>query len=598
MNPWASPWADEAETPSAGPTSTVSTSSPPIVLESKEDVLPIVPPVSLDVDPWSAVPVSSEPAIPAVADERLSTDVHVKDLNKPSAKWNLSMEQAPEPTADDAHLASLTSASLMMHENVWNEGDPMPRNDGSMESDKPEEKEDNIASLAQDAERHEPATVASAEADDPAQDTTSPAPGQSELVQQDEKPQLPPHGTSPSDASGTHVLPTTSQDTTDSTATMATTTKSSVGSAISRLGSRMTEWRQARAAAAQEAKKAAEAEQAQGWKRVTPPTRPNAANTPSTAAASRISGWLKRSTKSSTLSDKSPGASSQAEQPSKTSLEAQDTQPGVSTRVSVTSPNFQTAPPMRSELAPTQGASSTLNADDLAWLDAATTKKAPSTTRPSLMSGAYDPAPLYDDPYEDTRGPIPDAETIVHQPDGYDPYRYDPDDTDEFGDIQTYTDDDRGAATLYDAPYSPKPGPFVHRGGGEQYGSLEPMVALQSSYKDEEPVIPQNKAALPPALPLPPPPAPASTARTTTNRKAASDSKTPRDATTAAPVDLLLDASPPPPSQISAPPSFTSTKATNSSTLFAKPPPPPPTTSTTSSQSKLTHADLDFFENF
>ena len=253
---------------------------------------------------------------------------------------------------------------------------------------------------------------------------------------------------------------------------------------------------------------------------------------------------------------------------------------------------------MRSELAPTQGASSTLNADDLAWLDAATTKKAPSTTRPSLMSGAYDPAPLYDDPYEDTRGPIPDAETIVHQPDGYDPYRYDPDDTDEFGDIQTYTDDDRGAATLYDAPYSPKPGPFVHRGGGEQYGSLEPMVALQSSYKDEEPVIPQNKAALPPALPLPPPPAPASTARTTTNRKAASDSKTPRDATTAAPVDLLLDASPPPPSQISAPPSFTSTKATNSSTLFTKPPPPPPTTSTTSSQSKLTHADLDFFENF
>ena len=184
---------------------------------------------------------------------------------------------------------------------------------------------------------------------------------------------------------------------------MATTTKSSVGSAISRLGSRMTEWRQARAAAAQEAKKAAEAEQAQGWKRVTPPTRPNAANTPSTAAASRISGWLKRSTKSSTLSDKSPGASSQAEQPSKTSLEAQDTQPGVSTRVSVTSPNFQTAPPMRSELAPTQGASSTLNADDLAWLDAATTKKAPSTTRLSLMSGAYDPAPLYDDPYEDTR---------------------------------------------------------------------------------------------------------------------------------------------------------------------------------------------------
>ena len=144
----------------------MSTSSPPIVLESKEDVLPIVPPVSLDVDPWSAVPVSSEPAIPAVADERLSTDVHVKDLNKPSTKWNLSMEQAPEPTADDAHLASLTSASLIMHENVWNEGDPMPRNDGSTESDKPEEKEDNIASLAQDAERHEPATVASAEADD------------------------------------------------------------------------------------------------------------------------------------------------------------------------------------------------------------------------------------------------------------------------------------------------------------------------------------------------------------------------------------------------------------------------------------------------
>ena len=594
MNPWASPWADEAEMPSAAPTSTESTNSPPMVLESKEDVLPIVPPVSLDVDPWSAVPVSPEPAEPAVAGEQLPTDVHVKDLNTPSATWNVSMEQALEPTADDAHLASLTSASLMMHENVWNEGDSMPRNEGSTESNEPEEKEDNKASLTQDAEHHKPATVASAEADDAAQDTTSLTPGQSELVQQDEKPQLPPPETSASEASGSHVLPTTSQDTSDSTSTTATTTKSSVGSAISRLGSRMTEWRQARAAAAQEAKKAAEAEQAQGWKRVTPPTRPNAGNTPSTAAASRISGWLKRSTKSSTPSDKTPSTSSQAEQPSKTSLEAQDTQPGVSG----SSPNFQAVPPMRSELAPTQGVSSTLNADDLAWLDAATTKKAPSTTRPSLKSGAYDPAPLYDDPYEDTRGPILDAETIVHQPDGYDPCRYDPDDTDEFGDIQAYTDDDRGAATLYDAPYLPKPGPFVHRGGGEQYGSLETMAALQPSYKDEEPVISHNKAALPPALPLPPPPAPASKARTT-NRKAASDSKMPRDAATAAPVDLLLDASPSPPSQIAAPPPFTSTKTTNSSTPSTKPPPPPPTTSsTTSSQSKLTHADLDFFENF
>lgn len=147
---------------------------------------------------------------------------------------------------------------------------------------------------------------------------------------------------------------------------------------------RVSEWRQARAAAAAEAKKQAEAEQAQGWKRVTPQP---------TARTSRF-GWLRRA--------------------------AKDTHEPIGPNEELTIPPSKEATPM-------------LSADDLAWLDATTTR--PQELQPQPQPQPQPPASL---------------------PPPTDPYKYDPDDDaiddpdDEFGEIQAYTDGE--PTPLYDTP--------------------------------------------------------------------------------------------------------------------------------------------------
>lgn len=364
MNPWASPW--EADADDVAPVPLPRSDSPPLGVGT----LP-----SLDVDPWSGQPI-----VPA------------------------------KPTADDANLASLTSASMMIHENVWNE---------STESNAREDAKEMEPKHADEQEHVDEPTEHVAE-----ESTAAPTP-----IRSDELSDVVP-------TESVHEPPSERDAAHECTNTSSEPAPSSVRSAFSRLGTRVAEWRQARAAAQEEAKKQAEAEQAKGWRRVAPA---------STNTSSKLGSWLKR------------------------------------------------APPPEKDTTPTvkpPSSSTTLNADDLAWLDAATSKK---EATPQASENAPSTYQDMGDSLAPGLGPIP-LSTNVYNPVDDDDDNDDDDDDDEFGEIQTYTD---GPAPLYDAPISTRPGPYVDRGGGEQYSAL--TSHMEPAYQDTPKKAPQ--VLLPPSPP-------------------------------------------------------------------------------------------------
>ena len=206
MNPWASPW--EADADDAAPVPLPRSDSPPLEVGA----LP-----SLDVDPWSGQPIVPAP-----------------------------------PTSDDANLASLTSASMMIDENVWNES-----TETGAREDAKEAVTERVDEASEDVAEESPSAPTPTRAEEPSKHV-------SESV--DERP-------SEREAAQEH------------TNTPSEPAPSSVRSAFSRLGTRVAEWRQARAAAQEEARKQAEAEQSKGWRRVAPA---------STNTSSKLGSWLKR----------------------------------------------------------------------------------------------------------------------------------------------------------------------------------------------------------------------------------------------------------------------------------------------------------------
>ena len=352
MNPWASPW--EADADDAAPVPLPRSDSPPLEVGA----LP-----SLDVDPWSGQPIVPAP-----------------------------------PTSDDANLASLTSASMMIDENVWNES-----TETGAREDAKEAVTERVDEASEDVAEESPSAPTPTRAKEPSKHV-------SESV--DERP-------SEREAAQEH------------TNTPSEPAPSSVRSAFSRLGTRVAEWRQARAAAQEEARKQAEAEQSKGWRRVAPA---------STNTSSKLGSWLKRAP----------------------------------------------PPPKDTSLKP-PSSSTTLNAEDLAWLDAATSKKE------AAASPASDTAPAA---HQDTGGRlVPGLGPMTLSARTYNPLDHDDEheDDDEFGEIQTYTD---GPAPLYDAPISTRPAPYVDRGEGEQFGASAPHT--EPAYRD----TPENT----PLVPWPPSP--------------------------------------------------------------------------------------------
>ena len=364
MNPWASPW--EADADDAAPVPLPRSDSPPLEVGA----LP-----SLDVDPWSGQPIVPAP-----------------------------------PTSDDANLASLTSASMMIDENVWNES-----TETGAREDAKEAVTERVDEASEDVAEESPSAPTPTRAEEPSEDvaeesTRAKEPSKHVSESVDERP-------SEREAAQEH------------TNTPSEPAPSSVRSAFSRLGTRVAEWRQARAAAQEEARKQAEAEQSKGWRRVAPA---------STNTSSKLGSWLKRAP----------------------------------------------SPPKDTSLKP-PSSSTTLNADDLAWLDAATSKKE------AAASPASDTAPAA---HQDTGGRlVPGLGPMTLSARTYNPLDHDDEheDDDEFGEIQTYTD---GPAPLYDAPISTRPAPYVDRGEGEQFGASAPHT--EPAYRD----TPENT----PLVPWPP----------------------------------------------------------------------------------------------
>ena len=206
MNPWASPW--EADADDAAPVPLPRSDSPPLEVGA----LP-----SLDVDPWSGQPIVPAP-----------------------------------PTSDDANLASLTSASMMIDENVWNES-----TETGAREDAKEAVTERVDEASEDVAEEPPSAPTPTRAEEPSKhvsESVDERPSEREVAQE--------HTNTPSEPA-----------------------PSSVRSAFSRLGTRVAEWRQARAAAQEEARKQAEAEQSKGWRRVAPA---------STNTSSKLGSWLKR----------------------------------------------------------------------------------------------------------------------------------------------------------------------------------------------------------------------------------------------------------------------------------------------------------------
>lgn len=381
MNPWASPW--EADADDVAPTPLPRSDSPPLEVGA----LP-----SLDVDPWSGQPIVPAP-----------------------------------PTSDDANLASLTSASMMIHENVWNE---------PSESSAQEDAKETVTACSDEQER----------ADEPSEDVAEESPSAPTPIRADEPSEnvvdestavpAPIRDNEPSES--VHERPPEREAAQERTNTSSEPAPSSVRSAFSRLGTRVAEWRQARAAAQEEARKQAEAEQSKGWRRVAPA---------STNTSSKLGSWLKRA-----------------------------------------------PPPEKGTSHKPPSSSTTLNADDLAWLDAATTKKE------AAASPASDTAPSAPQDTGESLalglGPMTLSTRAYNPLDNDDDHE--DDDDDEFGEIQTYTD---GPAPLYDAPISTRPAPYVDRGGGEQGGALAPHT--ETTYRDTPEKAPL--ALWPPSPPTQPP---------------------------------------------------------------------------------------------
>ncbi|WFD27157.1 hypothetical protein MNAN1_002153 [Malassezia nana] len=298
-----------------------------------------------------------------------------------------------EGQATDSNLALLTSASLTIHENVWGSGETMQT--AWTQDRKVEETRPSGAPVEAGASAMQPKEEAS--------EIPSVA-GASET-----RPETPTKET-PLDAGNSG--PPAESETRPTAEALA-----GKPSALGRLGMAVSEWRKARQAAADKAKEAAEAEQAQGWKKVAPP-KP--------AATVRLAGWLRRGTATSTA------PTSPAPTPPAPSSEQGETP----------SPSTKGAP---------------LDDDDLAWLEATsmrTTARAPAAPVRGVRrydASAYDPDPRYDyDPpstYDEDAAE--DNAAVPH-----DPYAYDPDDDDGFGEMQTYTDDEPSvpSSTYSDEP--------------------------------------------------------------------------------------------------------------------------------------------------
>ncbi|WFD22783.1 hypothetical protein MEQU1_001460 [Malassezia equina] len=379
MNPWASPWDDAADASARAPTPPLAlggTSPPPVSSAALS---------SLDVDPWGGEASGSCTAAP---EPRPVTEV----APVPGVLPDTLPDTSP-PTAVDAHLASLTSASLTLHENVWGRGDTMQT---AWTDEAPARGKEMPATASGTKDEAE----ADAEALPPSTDGTATPPEATSLG--------PERAASPrASASGS---------------SWETPAPAKGSSTLGRLGAAVTEWRKARAAAAEKAKEAAEAEQVQGWKKVAPPK-------PTTA---RLAGWLRRGTDSAPTS------------PART--------------------------PTRARSPEKSAAGAPLNDDDLAWLEAASSR--PATTRSSMErtaaprtargvrrydANAYDPDPRYDyDPPSTYDVDATERGAAPSPPIAHDPYMYDPDDdADEFGEMQQYTDDGPEPSRL--CTYSDKP---------------------------------------------------------------------------------------------------------------------------------------------
>lgn len=380
MNPWASPW--EADADDAAPVPLPRSDSPPLEVGA----LP-----SLDVDPWSGQPIVPAP-----------------------------------PTSDDANLASLTSASMMIDENVWNEStETGARQDAKEAVTECVAEPERVDQASEDVANESTAVPTPTRAEEPSEDVANESPSAPTPIRAEEP--------SVDVSESADERPSEREAAQEHMNTSSEPAPSSVRSAFSRLGTRVAEWRQARAAAQEEARKQAEAEQSKGWRRVAPA---------STNTSSKLGSWLKRAP----------------------------------------------PPPKDTSLKP-PSSSTTLNADDLAWLDAATSKKE------AAASPASDTAPSA---HQDTGESLPlglgpmTLSTRAYNPLDNDDDHED-DDDDEFGEIQTYTD---GPAPLYDAPISTRPAPYVDRGEGEQFGASAPHT--EPAYRD----TPENT----PLVPWPPSP--------------------------------------------------------------------------------------------
>ena len=226
MNPWASPW--EADADDAAPVPLPRSDSPPLEVGA----LP-----SLDVDPWSGQPIVPAP-----------------------------------PTSDDANLASLTSASMMIDENVWNES-----TETGAREDAKEAVTERVDEASEDVAEEPPSAPTPTRAEEPSEDVAEESPSAP----------TPTRAKEPSKHVSESVdeRPSEREAAQEHTNTPSEPAPSSVRSAFSRLGTRVAEWRQARAAAQEEARKQAEAEQSKGWRRVAPA---------STNTSSKLGSWLKR----------------------------------------------------------------------------------------------------------------------------------------------------------------------------------------------------------------------------------------------------------------------------------------------------------------
>ena len=388
----------------------------------------------------------------------------------PYTQPNTPMSMATMPPLQvDAGLATLTSASMTMHENVWGEF-----------ADASSADRNNCVTDETSKDETDGATIDNADA---SEDTSA----------------ADKHGPSPPS------IPT--QDVSQKTEMSSVQNTKPAESTLSKLGASLSHWRRARSAAAQEAREVAAAQESQGWKKIAP-AKPN-----------RITEFFtKRST--------APAAGAPTAGVSAAESKAMSTQSKAAT-------------------------GSTLTADDLSFLECK------SGARSSQVQG--------------------------NGADGLD---------------DSFSDEDHAAGQvdsdmdLFDAPKVNRPGPYVDGGRGERYqplldGADEPIIfdSPRRRYTDEP---------APPLRLAQPPPARTSNPATTTPRRAMV-TPGPASAKSARTVDLLGG-------DLVAPPTPSPTKrgaAPRGVSMLDEATSPSATRHDVSTRqpSKLSHADLDFFEN-